>query len=384
MNVLDTIEQRKPLSSVNVCTRGQRLKVRCNLADTAQLLTDTFYPGGAFGVKIAASSNEPDDAFDLVLNEISYEMREFRNFADKIKQAAKSVEIYSPVVGVQVEKISLGQAIVYFDIEDKGGLALYVRRGRRLDLITTPSPSQGRRAMRIVRAWSAGIAESCGEVCFHASAFVFNGLTYLVVGDAGAGKSTFSIAAPYFVAEASWLGNDRIHVSTAPPYLTSSCPMPLAVNKGTFAALGIEDFSRWSTREAAPGEDTDWATYDGRTKWRFSPREVETFFHVSVATEAPLGGLIFPQVRLGSGFEANSASLGDVVSVLERNCLSMRDTLYADDWLGVRRSVVAPLTRLRALIEVFQSLPVFQVITARPDDTRRAVKTVLQACSRSS
>jgi energy-coupling factor transporter ATP-binding protein EcfA2 len=381
VDLLSLADASTPLAGVDLTVRDRRVRVRSELAESVRLLEDTFYPEGTFGVRVRPIGAEPDDHFDLLLNEISCDRLQLDSLAGDARKAARRCETYSPTVGTSAEKLCLDRATVYFDSEADGTPALFIRRGKRLDLVSAPSRAQHRRVTRVVRAWATGLAEQDGEICLHASAFVFDGRAYLVIGDAGAGKSTFSLAAAYFYPRAAWLGNDRIHVSAAPPHVVRACPMPLAINKGTLEVLGIRDFAAWKTAEAVPSDHTDWASFDGSTKWKLAPREVQKFFGVELAVTAPLGGMIFPRVRFDSAYSVKEASLSEMENVLERNCFSLRDTLYADDWLGVRPATSGWRPILRRLVQDLQGLPVFTVTTTRPEDTRRAVEAVLRACA---
>jgi energy-coupling factor transporter ATP-binding protein EcfA2 len=225
-----------------------------------------------------------------------------------------------------------------FVLEDVnvGERAALVRTGRRRIIVRRRSSIGNRWLTRIVRDIATRYAKADGSLIVHASAFVFDGRAYLVIGDSAAGKSTTAVALARLLPRSGWMGNDRMHLTDeGEHYRVMACPLPLAINKGSLDVMGVTDWEAWSLHAGFPPPGSDWDRFMGEDKLKLSSREVERYLGVRVVPEATLAGAIFPRVDPGAPYAVEPVTHELAADVIGRNCFSLDDNLYGEDWLDV-------------------------------------------------
>ncbi len=354
---------------------GQAMSVRaCSIAPI-DFIQSTFYPPGAFNVRLLPSQpSGPDAAWQL------YDMELPPDTLAKILREIGSLQpfrTFVPVSKYPQPAYRVGDWEVYLDGLRPADPALICRRGTTFMVLSGSGEGQKRWLTRLVRHIAARRMENTGAIGFHAACFEFGGKAYLAIGDSGAGKSTLAAAFARYAAGA-WICNDKTYVDTRDPNLLClGYPGVMAVNKGSLLALGLDrDYKDWTLLADKPSETTDWASYDGDTKLKLSPREVETVLSMRIARRAPLGGLIFPQVRQGvSGAHIQRRAIDECMEVLKRNSLIPGKPEAEEDWLSIRDpSIEQGERRFDIFIRLTEDYPVWSCQTGSYDDTAEVVR----------
>ncbi len=329
------------------------------------LLAETFYPAGMQGVSLdAATSEEPlVTIVDLV--------RSPAEIADLIAAAAATMTAaeYELTRDYRQPRYDDGERTVFvLDDEQSGEVGALIRTGRRAVLVRLEGRWGDRWLTRVVRELATRFASAQGSLILHASALVHRGHGYLVIGDSGAGKSTTSIALARLLPSAGWMGNDRMHADRVDgTYRLTACPLPLGVNKGTLDLIGATGFDSWDVRAGIPGPETDWDRFQGEDKLKLSCNEVARYLQVAVIPEAPIGGIILPRVNRAAGYHCEPADLDYAAEVIERNCFSVDEKLYGDDWLRVPVPEAERPPSIREFLEDVARLPLLRCSVGNAD-----------------
>jgi hypothetical protein len=364
-----------PAESINcnpldLVVRNRRFRITAESPESISFLRDTFYPEGAFRCHIetdpvCATGQAELEIIDRVLSEEAFE-----DLANTARVKASSESLYAPTRNEVLPKYDVQGGELFLDTPAGSSRGAVFRVGTRLIIVGTPGRQRKRRLARLIRVIGTRLAELDGALCLHAASFVYKGSAFLLLGDAGSGKSTLSVAIPRVLGAGAWLGNDRAHLDGSPHgYITTACPLPLAINKGTLQALRIADYASWHLYSAIPEDDTGWDKYDGDVKLKLSPAEVERYMGIPVATTAPLGGIILPSIRFDGTFSFRQCSVAEALHVIRRNCLSLVDNLYGDDWLRIGTRVEDVEHALSRLVQACERLPLFSATMTRPEDT---------------
>lgn len=350
---------------------GRTLRVHAEDQAAIDFLRGTFYPSGAFHVRVGPVGEAGAD--DLVFYDRAATPEELAGVAAAAARGAARRGSYQPVTGHWFDRYEAADGtVVFVDGKADAPGSLVIRRGNEILLLSRGGGEHPRRMTRVVRQVVGRILEDRRHIPFHASSFRLDGRAYLVIGDAGAGKSTLSVAMARFADDGAWIGNDRAYVdlSGAEMY-TTACPLPLAVNKGSLLALEVDGWREWPLLEPVPDDSTDWAEYDGDAKMKLSPREVDRFLGARVCEGAPLGGVVFPTIgREGAPMKCEPTVLAAHQDVLRRNCLALHDNLYPEDWLGVRRHAHDVEAAFAEFLARASALPAWSVRTSAYADTR--------------
>ena len=323
-------DRTHPVLPQHLDVRGRAVTIVGAAPDSTHILKDTFWPAGVLDVFEVDSSGPPD----VVLEEIVEDAATIRATIANFRSAATAGTF--EITRGEFRPRHDGPDSTLFVLDEGVAPAVLLSGGDRRTLVRTDSPSGARWLARLVRDVATRVASADGALILHSSAFIVEGRTYLVVGDSGAGKSTTAIALARLLPGASWLGNDRIHVDVDGAELrVTACPLPLAVNRGSLDVMGVRDFASWDLHAGHPDLDSDWDQYMGEDKMKLSHGEVERLLGVSVAASGVLHGVIFPRVVPGATFEVAEADKSHASAVLQRNCFSVDDNLYGEDWLAV-------------------------------------------------
>ncbi|UQX03564.1 hypothetical protein [Streptomyces sp. RerS4] len=348
--------------------RDQALKIVTTSPEANGLVSETFHPPGMLGVTETRPQPEPD----LTVVDLAQDPSEV---AELLRQAADTGEPgeYELTRHFRQPRFDTDTHTVFVlrDANSDEPAAL-IRTEGRATLVRPRSGLGDRWLTRIVRDVSTRIAKAQGSLVLHSSAFVHDDGAYLVIGDSGAGKSTTAIALARLLPASGWMGNDRMHLDRrAQGYGVTACPLPLAINKGSLDVMGVTDFASWSVRAGLPAEGSDWDRFQGEDKLKLSSREVGRYLGVRVVPQAPLAGVILPRVDLTAGYSFDPASPAHAAEVITRNCFSLDDNLYGEDWLDVpvRRRAAPP--SLDAFLEHLAKLPVLRCSVGSAADVTR-------------
>ncbi|MFJ2112742.1 MULTISPECIES: hypothetical protein [unclassified Streptomyces] len=296
------------------------------------LVSETFWPPGMLGVTAVDRASRPElTVVDLV--------REPADIAALLDDAAATGTAgdFELTRGYRQPRHD-GATWTVFTLRDVNAdeVAALVRSEDRLTLVRPPTGLGDRWLTRIVRDIATRIAKAEGSLVLHSSAFVHAGGAYLVIGDSGAGKSTTAVALARLLPDAGWMGNDRMHLDRhTDGYEVTACPLPLAINKGSLDVMGVTDFASWPIRAGLPAPGSDWDQLHGEDKLKLSSQEVHRHLAVPVVPRAELAGVILPSIDLTADYSFAPADPGHTAGVVRRNCFSLDDNLYGEDWLGV-------------------------------------------------
>ncbi|MEU8778389.1 hypothetical protein [Streptomyces sp. NPDC048606] len=337
--------------------RDQALKIVTTSPEADGLVSETFHPPGMLGVTETGPGAEPD----LTIVDLP---REPAEVAELIRRSADTCVRgdYELTRHYRQPRFD-GDTHTVFVLRDANSdeEAALIRTEGRATLVRPRSGLGDRWLTRIIRDVSTRIAKARGSLVLHSSAFVHDEGAYLVIGDSGAGKSTTSIALARLLPSSGWMGNDRMHLDrNGQGYGVTACPLPLAVNKGTLDVLGVTDFASWPVRAGLPAADSDWDRFHGEDKLKLSSREVAHHLGVRVVPHAPLAGVILPRVDREAGYSFGPADPAHTADVVTRNCFSLDDNLYGEDWLEVPVRHTAAPPSLDAFLEHLTKLPVLR------------------------
>lgn len=334
-----------------------------------ELVKDTFYPAGMFGVTMVGA-----DYFsgELTIVDRASEYGEVQELLNSVARLA-TPGVYEITRNRRLPRFDTNDYTLFVlkDVNSDEPAAL-VRTHRRLTIVRTRSSTGKRWLTRIVRDVATRYALADGSLVLHSSAFVFDGGAYLVIGDSAAGKSTMAIALARLLPRSGWMGNDRMHLDREHDrYRTTACPLPLAVNKGSLDVIGATDFETWSLHAGLPQPGSDWDQFLGEDKLKMSSREVERYLGVRVVPEAVLAGVIFPMVDPSLAYMAEDATLEHAAEVIGRNCLSLDDNLYGEDWLDVHIEHRVEPPPLSSFVRHIAELPLLRCRVGSPADLSR-------------
>ncbi|MFE7741637.1 hypothetical protein [Nocardia sp. NPDC057455] len=347
--------------------RDHLLKVVTASTGADELVTETFHPPGMLNVCEVRDDHEPDlTIVDLVCGDAEIEEL-------LLTASVGTRNEYELTRDFRLPRFDLDEHTV-FTLQDVNSdeVAAVVRTDRRVTIVRPPTGLGDRWLTRVIRDVATRYAKADGSLILHSSAFVSEGSAYLVIGDSGAGKSTTAIALARLLPTGGWMGNDRMHLDTqGSHYRVTACPLPLAVNKGSLDVLGVTGFEGWSVRAGFPGPGSDWDRFQGEDKLKLSSEEVDRYLGVQVVPEAPLAGVILPRIDLSAEYDCEAAKPDYAAAVIERNCFSLDDNLYGEDWLGVtaHRRVAAP--SLDVFLDYLTDLPVLSCSMSCADDVAR-------------
>lgn len=356
----------------NFGIRGRRVRVESNNDESISYLQGTFFPDGAFGMFQVATADDAQP--NIVLQDRVLEANQLGELWAEFSQ--KSVlDEFEITRGLFQPKLSAGDCSIFL-LEGSAGAPcqLLVRQKNQMTLLGVPRRDRKRWLVRMLRDIASHYAFDDGSLAMHASAFTYNGLAYLAVGDSGAGKTTLAVAFPRIFGSGAWIGNDRIHLDPGSNgYDVCACPLSLATNKGTLLALHLNDYEDWDLHSTVPDSNSDWGDYNGEEKLKVSPAEVEQYFGVEVSAHAPLGGVILPSFDATGMPSVKVADRTMAKEVLQRNCLSIDDNMYGEDWLGLRTKSSVPFEVFGKFLTYLDKLPVLTCTTTRPEDLQSVV-----------
>lgn len=337
--------------------RDRPLRIVTTSAEAGGLVSETFCPPGMLGVTETSHASEPD----LTVVDLTRDPAEIHELLQEVAATAVRGE-YELTRHYRLPRFD-GDTCTVFTLQDVNSdeVAALIRTERRITLVRPRSGLGDRWLTRIIRDVATRIAKAEGSLILHSSAFVHDGGAYLVIGDSGAGKSTTAIALARLLPSSGWMGNDRMHLDQrGRGYQVTACPLPLAINKGSLDVMGVTDFGSWPVRAGFPPPESDWDRFHGEDKLKLSSQEVSRYLGVRVVADAPLAGVILPRVDLTAGYSLEPATLDYAAEVMKRNCFSLDDNLYGEDWLNVpvRRRAAPP--SIDAFLEHLTKLPVLR------------------------
>ncbi|MET7641172.1 hypothetical protein [Streptomyces sp. NPDC005438] len=312
--------------------RGHLVKVVTASAAANDLVSETFYPPGMLGTFETTPDREPD----LTVVDLDCDPADIRELLRRVASRETPGE-YELTRGHRLPRFD-GASHSVFTLKDvkSDELAALVRSEGRATLMRPRTGLGERWLTRVLRDVATRLATAEGSLILHSSGFVMDGSAYLVIGDSGAGKSTTAVALSRLLPQAGWIGNDRIHLERVESrYEVTACPLPLAVNKGSLDVMGVTDFATWKPRAGLPPEGSDWDQFCGEDKLKLSCREVTRYLGVRVVPNAPLAGVLLPRIDPEGEYHLEPASPEHVADVVGRNCFSVDDNLYGEDWLKV-------------------------------------------------
>ncbi|MGW6455478.1 hypothetical protein ACWF94_06025 [Streptomyces sp. NPDC055078] len=358
--------------------RDQRLKIATASAEADGLVSETFCPPGMLGVFETSSGTDPD----LTIVDLARDPADIHELLDRVATSAAQGE-YELTRNHRLPRFD-GDSYTVFRLEDVNAdeVAALVRTDRRVTIVRPRSGLGDRWLTRIIRDVATRIAQAEGSLILHSSAFVCGDGAFLVIGDSGAGKSTTAIALARLLPESGWIGNDRIHLDRREQgYHVTACPLPLAINKGSLDVMGVTGFESWSVRAGLPRPGSDWDRFQGEDKLKLSSREVNRYLGVRVVPDAPLAGVLLPRVDLDAEYFLEPATPGYAAEVIRRNCFSLDDNLYGEDWLRVPVQRRAAPPSVEGFLAHIAKLPVLRCslgsaadVAALADDFLGAVR----------
>ncbi|MFC7308241.1 hypothetical protein ACFQVC_28975 [Streptomyces monticola] len=362
---MTSVSQLVALDPDGATTRS--LRIRDHLLTTVstsaasdELVTETFWPPGMLDVFEAEAT--PGRAPDETVVDLVRDPAEIDALIRQVSADAVAGE-YEHTRHYWLPRYD-GDGYTLFVLRDvnSGEVSALIRTERRMTLVRPPTGVADRWLTRIVRDVATRIAKAEGTLVMHSSAFVLDGGAYLVIGDSGAGKSTTAIALARLLPSSGWMGNDRMHLDLRDGHYTATaCPLPLAINKGSLDVMGVTGFENWPVRAGLPLPGSDWDQLHGEDKLKLSSQEVGRYLGVSVVPNAPLAGVILPRIDLDAEFFVEPATPEHTAEVLRRNCFSLDDNLFGEDWLAVRvPRRAAPPPSLDAFLEHLAQLPVLR------------------------
>ncbi|WP_329014452.1 hypothetical protein [Streptomyces sp. NBC_00690] len=350
--------------------RGHLLKVVTTSPEADALVSETFWPPGMLGVfdTPPGSTHRPDlTVVDLPSSPTDIHAL-LRLAADNCVPGE-----FELTRDYRLPRYDADTHTV-FTLRDVNSdeVAALVRTEDRAVIVRPRSGLGDRWLTRIIRDVATRIAKAEGSLVLHSSALVFDDGAYLVVGDSGAGKSTTAIALARLLPEAGWMGNDRMHLDRrGHSYDVTACPLPLAINKGSLDVMGVSDFDGWPVRAGLPGVGSDWDQFQGEDKLKLSSREVHRFLGVDVVPQAPLAGVILPRIDREAAYRLEPSTLDHTSEVIRRNCFSLDDNLYGEDWLKVPVRHHAPPPSVEDFLEHLAKLPVLRCSLGSAADVAR-------------
>lgn len=192
---------------------------------------------------------------------------------------------------------------------------------------------------RVVRDLITRFLEAQGWVIFHAGAIQTDNKNYMIIGDAGAGKTSLIIA--LLVSGATFISNERVFAKVVGEKLRLlSFPMPIAVGLGTMVQYPeLVKFIRQPQFCQYPPRRMDiWKIHntperrwpDLEDKAQFLPQELTTLF--SDASAVPGGiihGIIVPSLQKNSAVELVPLKQERIKRIIDNNCIDRsRDDVY--------------------------------------------------------
>lgn len=347
--------------------RDQLLRIVSASAESQGLVSETFWPPGMLGV--FTTPNEHEHAPELTIVDLACDPADIDQLLQQVAQTATE-SAYELTRDYRLPRYD-GENYTVFTLKDVNSdeVAALVRTELRITIVRPRSGLGDRWLTRIIRDVATRIAKAAGSLVLHSSAFVHNDDAYLVIGDSGAGKSTTAIALARLLSPSGWMGNDRMHLDRQEQhYLVTACPLPLAINKGSLDVMGIDDFESWSVRAGLPEPGSDWDQFQGEDKMKLSSQEVNRYLGVRVVPKAPLAGVILPRIDLRARYLLEPATVEYAAEVILRNCFSLDDNLYGEDWLQVPVHHTAPAPSIDGFIEHIAKLPLLRTTLGSPAD----------------
>ncbi|GAB2640147.1 hypothetical protein [Nocardia goodfellowii] len=364
--------QLAALTPVGATTR--QLSIRSHLVQivttatgAAGLVSETFYPPGMLSVFEAIDEQQPE----LTIVDLACDATEI---VELLETAATGTHgEYELTRNYRLPRFD-GDGYTVFALRDVNSdeVAALIRTDRRITIVRPRTNLGDRWLTRVIRDIATRYAKADGALVLHSSAFVFGGRAYLVIGDSGAGKSTTAIALARLLPEGGWMGNDRMHLDLSNDhYRVTACPLPLAINKGSLDVMGVTDFHEWSVRAGFPHPGSDWDKFNGEDKLKLSSLEVKRYLDVPVVPEAELAGVILPRVDRAADYFCEPAKPDQVAGIVERNCFSLDDNLYGEDWLEISgTSHIAPPS-IHEFLDHIAILPVLSCSIGNADHVAR-------------
>ncbi|MFF0219906.1 hypothetical protein [Streptomyces vinaceus] len=347
--------------------RDRTLRILTDSPGADGLVSETFFPPGMLGVHETGPAARPD----LTVVDTAHDPATVAELLRRTAETAVRGEYELTRDYRQPRFDTEGRTVFVLRDQNSDEVAALIRTEGRITLVRPRSGLGDRWLTRIIRDAATRIAKAAGSLVLHSSAFCHEGGAYLVVGDSGAGKSTTAIALARLLPSAGWMGNDRMHLDRDPDgYGVTACPLPLAVNKGSLDVMGITDFGSWSVRAGFPPAGSDWDRFHGEDKLKLSSQEVSRNLGVRVVPQAPLAGVILPRVDPEAGYSFGPASPAHAAEVITRNCFSLDDNLYGEDWLRVPVGRPVPPS-LDAFLEHLGKLPVLRATVGSAPDVAR-------------
>lgn len=363
-------------SSVAMRMRGRTIRIFADQAESIAFLHDAFYPDGAFGATFADPAH--DGVADFVVRDRTLRPDELQAFWAWAGDRGRPGR-FELTKNVWRPRLSLDRFDVFSLAGEPSPTNLLVREENVFTILGVPGRERKRWVTRLLRDVGTRLAFAQGSLALHSSAFEVGGRAYLAIGDSGSGKTTLSMAVARLLGRGGWIGNDRIHVDPQrDTYLVSACPLSLAANKGTLEILDLRDYREWDLHNAVPDDSTDWAEYNGEIKLKISPREIERHLGISTVAAAPLGGIVLPRIDFGGSLSLSSVTAAAARPIILRNCLSIADNLYGEDWLGLQDARPDPLALLDRFLAHIDTVPILQCTTSRPSDVAPLVQQLAE------
>ncbi|PRY37511.1 hypothetical protein [Umezawaea tangerina] len=348
--------------------RGRVVEVVSASAEAIVLLADTFHPSGVFDV-LDVTGEVDGTGPALAVHDRVVPLPEVRALLDAASKAGRGGK-FEITRNRFLPRYDLAGGTV-FELQDANSdePSALVRTGSRLTLVRAPSRLGHRWLTRVIRDVATRYAIADGSFILHSSAFTYDGGAYLVIGDSGAGKSTTAIALARLLRESGWMGNDRMHLDGAGDgYRVTACPVPLGINKGSLDVMGVDDHASWALHAGLPAAGSDWDQLHGEDKLKMSSREVERYLGVEVVAAAPLAGVIFPRVAPGEPYAFERATPEHAREVLTRNCFSVYDNVYGEDWLELPVDRHVPPPSVSEVLEHLGGLPMLRCSMGNAED----------------
>jgi len=350
------------------CHKGKRMLLSSTSLKCIDFFELTFFPSGV--MELDQDSTPIDDDYLYEIYDLVISKNEYNDIISELKELGDG-KPYQPIKDVEFTCWDINDKKVFVDFDN-----LVYQDNIKIYVISLDDTEYERNASRIVRQIMTRLLEDDGYLGFHSSMFELDGKGYVVPGDSGSGKSTFSLAVPSFLKNAKWIGNDRVYVKRTDSGLVATAfPLPLAINYGSLAALEITNYSQFNLRSETPTDETDWKSYNGEEKMKVSNREVKEILSIDVGTVAPVAGFVFPSVDInGVDYFCRKADFEEIKPTLLRNSLAINDNLFPEDWLGIRQKQSNPQDDLDKLMDVINTLDLYRCETSKYEHTRKVVQ----------
>ena len=194
---------------------------------------------------------------------------------------------------------------------------------------------------RLARDVITGFLRQHGWLTFHAGAVLVENKPLLVVGDQGAGKTSWILA--MLAGGANYIANDRVFIKYQNNSLhVLSAPMAIAVGLGTalqypklkayikLPTLLTYPAVRFDHQKVCNTPEQQWPNLPD--KLQFFAEELATLFNTQSQAGGELSGILFPKLSHTQGLYLQEKSIQDAKEVLTNNYFAWQTDSVVPPW----------------------------------------------------